>query len=151
MKPPVTRKTLAILFGVCSTVIALDWFSKQWAEAQGLIVVRNTGISFGWFSQLGFTSQVEAVFWIPVVMLGLVGVLWLFWRDLPSRPWPYSFLAAGGAANLLDRVVTGAVRDWLYIPFTTSVMPTYNNLADWSIVIGMLWVFFQSIKYKRKE
>lgn len=143
MRAAFTWKTLAILLGVSTVVTALDWFSKQWAEGQGLVVVENSGISFGWFSELGFTSEGEALFWIPLIAIVLVAMLFVLRRDLPSNPWPFSFLVAGGVANLFDRIMTGSVRDWLHVPFATASIPVYNNLADWSITLALIWIWLQ--------
>ena len=42
-------------------------------------------------------------------------------------------VAVGGLINFVDRIVYGYVRDYWSLGFV------YNNLADWIIVLGVLY------------
>ncbi len=131
MRPTLAWATVRILLPVSSLVVALDWFTKEWANQKGWIVLENSGISFGMWQQHGaFWSALIPVIWVGIVFM-------LFFKELPTHPWPNSLLVGGGLANLLDRAFTGGVRDWLPVPFTT----IYNNLADWAIITAFIWMW----------
>ena len=109
-------------------VLVSDQLTKWWAHHHGW-VSWNQGISFGWGEQwpLGIT--------ISGLVL-LYGGLPLFLTSTRAHSVGSSMLLAGALSNLIDRVVWGAVRDWLPIPFTSLT----NNLADWMIAIGVSMV-----------
>jgi signal peptidase II len=95
--------------------------------------VRNEGVAFG----LG--GDISAVF-IGATIVLLLGFLvflafrggsgWLVWL-------PAALLIGGALGNLADRVRDGAVTDFISLP----LWPTFN-LADVSIVVGVLLLLF---------
>jgi lipoprotein signal peptidase len=50
-------------------------------------------------------------------------------------PWVPGLMIGGATANLLDRLLFGAVHDWLYLP------KVVINLADVAVVIGLTGYF----------
>ncbi len=107
--------------------------SRRFLPGVNLVHVRNTGVAFGVFSGggalvLGFTLLALAL---------MVGYLAL----RPNRPWlwiPTGLLVGGAVGNLIDRLATGAVTDFIKLP----LWPAFN-VADISITFGvlsLLWV-----------
>jgi len=98
-----------------------------------LVHVRNTGVAFSLFSG-GGTLVLVFTF---VALAVLVGYL----ARRPERPWlwvPTGLLIGGAIGNLIDRVVHGAVTDFVKFP----LWPAFN-CADISITFGvlaLLWV-----------
>ncbi|MBV9917544.1 MAG: signal peptidase II [Solirubrobacterales bacterium] len=98
-----------------------------------LVHVRNKGVAFGFFSGGG---TIVLVFTL-LALLALIGYLAL----RPERPWlwlPTGMLIGGALGNLIDRLVNGAVTDFIKLP----LWPAFN-LADTSITVGVLvlvWV-----------
>jgi signal peptidase II len=98
-----------------------------------LVHVRNHGVAFS----LG-SGQAGLVIAGTVVVLA---VLVLYFARHPQRHglWlPTGLLVGGAAGNLLDRLASGAVTDFLKIP----LWPAFN-LADVAITVGvlaLLWV-----------
>ena len=98
-----------------------------------LVHVRNTGVAFGFFS--GGGAVVVSLTAIALVVL--VGYLAL----RPEKPglWvPTGMLVGGAAGNLIDRVNSGSVIDFIKLPH----WPAFN-VADMSITFGvlvLLWV-----------
>ena len=98
-----------------------------------LVHVRNTGVAFGFFSGGG------------ALVLGLtllaLAVLVLYLALRPERTWlwlPTGMLVGGAIGNLIDRVTTGSVIDFIKVPH----WPAFN-VADMSITFGvlaLLWV-----------
>ena len=75
---------------------------------------------------------------LPIMLaLASVGILWFGGHiarqairgNVPS--WVASLVIGGAVANLLDRLLFGAVHDWLYLPKTTV------NLADIAVLLGL--------------
>jgi signal peptidase II len=131
---------------VLALVVGLDQLTKH-TIAQGiapgdhrrflpgiqLVHVRNTGVAFGFFSGggavvLGLTA---------VALAALIGYLAL--RPDRAGLWlPTGMLVGGAAGNLIDRIDSGSVIDFIKLPH----WPAFN-LADMSITFGvlvLLWV-----------
>jgi signal peptidase II len=98
-----------------------------------LVHVRNTGVAFGFFS--GGGGLVLALTLLALAIL----VIYLALR--PERPWlwlPTGMLVGGAVGNLIDRVSSGSVIDFIKLPH----WPAFN-VADMSITFGvlaLLWV-----------
>ncbi|HEY6396173.1 MAG TPA: signal peptidase II [Solirubrobacteraceae bacterium] len=99
-----------------------------------LVDVRNTGVAFSLFSGGG----------VPVLILTLaaLGALTAYLARRPERRglWvPTGLLVGGAVGNLIDRIGSGAVTDFIKLP----LWPAFN-VADMSITFGVLalvWVF----------
>jgi len=144
---PLTRRAAflraAVVLGI---VVGLDQLTKHTIAAgiaEGdthkflplidLVHVRNTGVAFGFFSGGG------------AVVLALTGVALVFLISYlarrPEKPWlwlPTGMLVGGAVGNLIDRVDSGSVTDFIKLPH----WPAFN-VADMSITFGvlvLLWV-----------
>jgi signal peptidase II len=95
--------------------------------------VRNKGVAFGFFSGGG---TVVLVF----TALALTALL-LYFILRPTRRWlwiPTGLLIGGAIGNLIDRLATNAVTDFIKLP----AWPAFN-VADMAITFGvlsLLWV-----------
>jgi len=129
-------------------VLALDQWSKWLVELHlplqaahpllpgvlNLTHVRNTGVAFGLFSGRG-TSVALAV--LGLVALALVGV-YFAWTHTRDR-WlltALSLVMGGAVGNLMDRVVSGAVTDFVDLHAGTAHWPSFN-IADSAITVGI--------------
>jgi signal peptidase II len=97
---------------------------------------KNQGVAFGWLGA-GETP------YLPLVLSGLL-ISSMFWFML-RQPFPSTryalgagMILGGGINNFFDRLITGAVTDYIYIPFLD--FPVFN-LSDALIFIGFLLVF----------
>jgi signal peptidase II len=131
---------------VLAAVLALDQLTKRLvshAIAPGeriavlpglhLVHTRNHGVAFG--LEAGHGALVAGL-----VGLALLGLL-VYFATHTSRPlvWLATGLLLGGAlGNLLDRIRTGSVVDFLQLPLG---WPPFN-LADASIVLGVALLLF---------
>lgn len=108
--------------------IFCDLGSKYIVEKTGGYIVKNTGISFNFYS--GSNDKI-----LSLLLCGLIVVLWCsFHTFFRKHPIGASFFLGGAVANVIDRLIFGGVRDWLPIP----VISGYNNVADWALSIGLL-------------
>jgi signal peptidase II len=98
-----------------------------------LVHDRNTGVAFSLFAGGG---ALVLVFTFAALAL-LVGYL----ARRPDRPWlwlPSGMLVGGAIGNLIDRISSGGVTDFIKLPH----WPAFN-VADMSITFGvlaLLWV-----------
>jgi signal peptidase II len=107
--------------------------SNKFLPGIQLVHVRNTGVAF---SLLAGGGTLVLVFTLAALAV-LTG--YLAWR--PERRWlwlPTGLLIGGAIGNLVDRLVNGAVTDFIKFP----LWPAFN-VADMSITFGvlaLLWV-----------
>ncbi len=140
-RPRARAGALARAALVAVLVIALDQLTKHTvatgiAPGAGervlpgvrLVHVRNSGVAFSLLS--GGGALVLAVTLVALALL--IGYLAL-------RPWrrllwlPTGLLVGGAIGNLIDRVVSGAVTDFIKLPD----WPAFN-LADVAITVGVI-------------
>jgi len=123
--------------------IFLDQVSKFLAPQVGLPVSYNRGIAFGLLAEP-----------VLVIIAGIVLVISLarylvgsqFPNILISQYLSLSLILGGGLSNLIDRLLLGAVRDFIKVPFWPSF-----NLADVSISTGAVLVIFSLMRPKEGE
>ena len=132
---------------------ALDQATK-WAVVQGLNLIDigsievvpgvlafhmawNTGINFGIFS-----GQAELTRWLLIaVALGISAWVWLWVRREGAEPRSQVFaglLIGGAMGNVIDRLIYGAVADFLNVSCCGIENPFAFNVADVAIFIGAL-------------
>jgi signal peptidase II len=138
-RSPGTRAALLAL-----AVVALDQLSKRAVRASivpgeeqrflpgiDLVNTRNHGVAFGFLPG-------EALAVSVVIGLALVALLVYFARH-SARPliWlPTGMLLGGALGNIVDRLRSGAVTDFVKLPLG---WPPFN-LADVSITLGVLFL-----------
>ncbi len=139
---------------VIAIVIALDQLTKHLIVASiapgqvrkllpGLELVhwRNSGVAFSVLTGGGVIVYLLAAMALSM----LVAYLWLH----PARQWlwlPTGMLIGGAVGNLIDRVHSGAVTDFIKLP----LWPAFN-LADMSITFGVIVLVFVLDAGKRRS
>jgi lipoprotein signal peptidase len=138
-------------WGLAAALLAalLDQITKAWAlsalwppYSDGIALLPvlnlrlgfNTGVTFGMFRE----SAADAVWALVAVKLAVVGLLaWWLWRAVSRVEALGIGLVIGGAAgNIIDRVVRGAVTDFIDAHYGGWHWPTFNT-ADVAIVCGV--------------
>ena len=98
-----------------------------------LVLVWNTGISFGMLAGLGDRSS-----WVLIgvtILIAAVVVVWLL-RETATLPrLALALVLSGAIGNLIDRLRFGAVVDFLDFHLASYHWPAFN-VADSAIVIG---------------
>ena len=158
MKCRSVRDRLFALAAIVSILLA-DIFSKRWAihhllEAgktaegiKGLFQFRfawNTGVAFS------FLSGMPAIVIVFTALILTAVALFLF---LPKREKLFfrlclALIFAGGLGNLIDRILYGAVAD--FIEFTFISFPVFN-LADVCVVTGTLLYAARMLIFDKKK
>ena len=140
-----SRAGPAAAIATAGLVVAIDQATKQLAIAGidrgeqvnvffglDLTNARNSGVAFGAFEGGGLIVALM----IGVSLTLLVGYFAIH-RDMPWLWIPVGLLLGGALGNLADRVRDGAVIDFI----DPVAWPAFN-LADASIVIGVLILFW---------
>jgi signal peptidase II len=111
--------------------------------------VRNTGVAFGLFAAQGTTGGSWLLTLLGLAALTAVGVY--FWFT-PSRDRlllvALALVVGGAVGNLIDRVVTGAVTDFIDVYVGFHHWPAFN-VADSAISIGIALMAFDSLRPHR--
>jgi signal peptidase II len=142
----VRRAAFARAAVVLAIVVVLDQLTKhtiatgiapgetrKFLPLVNFVHVRNTGVAFGFLSGGGALVLVFTLIALAV----LIG--YLAWRPDRQLLWlPTGMLVGGAVGNLIDRVSSGSVIDFIKLPD----WPAFN-VADMSITFGvlvLLWV-----------
>lgn len=144
--PRLRVAVFARALGLAAAIIGVDQLTKHFVRtgiAVGddekffigikLVHVRNTGVAFSLFAGGGAIVLIITL----CALLVLVGYL----ARRPDRPWlwlPTGLLIGGAIGNLIDRLIHGAVTDFIKPP----LWPAFN-VADIAITLGvfaLLWV-----------
>ncbi|GMU66531.1 MAG: lipoprotein signal peptidase [Acidobacteriota bacterium] len=105
--------------------------------------VRNTGVAFGLFASGGSVIGTIALALLGIAVLSLVG--WFFSRTPleHGRALVALALVLGGAVgNLLDRIASGGVTDFVGVYLGSYRWPDFN-VADSAICIGVAILLFE--------
>lgn len=134
------KAVFSILYPVFSIllVILLDQVSKIIVVSRNIPYVCNSGVAFGF--SLGW--------WSIAVGAGILAlVLWQLARESkPLNVVALSLIAGGGISNIVDRLISGCVRD--FVDF--KIWPDFN-LADSAITIGTVVLIFLLFFRKQNE
>lgn len=119
------------------------WIFSQQPLAEPLVMipqilsfqhVENTGVAFGFLNATPFTaSLLSGGLWLTLFVLVLREKITTIPQALG-----FGFVLGGGLNNLLDRVLTGGVTDYIQLTFVD--FPIFN-VSDVCIFIGSLLLF----------
>jgi len=141
-------------------ILALDQWTKWLVESHvglhdskeivpGVLYlshVRNTGVAFGLFAAHGDSAFSWTLSGLSFA--ALVFVSWFFWRTPTHSRLLLGALAmvlGGAIGNLLDRVSTGAVTDFVGVYLGSYRWPDFN-VADSAISIGIVLMLLDSFR-----
>jgi signal peptidase II len=146
-------------------VIVLDQWTKWLVElhlphhvAEPLIPnflnlthVRNTGVAFGLFASQGMTGGSWLLTLLGLAALTAVGFYIWF---APSRDRllliSLALVVGGAVGNLIDRVSSGAVTDFIDVYVGLHHWPSFN-IADSAISIGIVLMAFDSFRARKPQ
>jgi signal peptidase II len=153
-----------VYYGIAATVFALDRITKQIIEARisafdihpvipgffDIIHARNRGAAFSLFADS--TSPWRPVFLIGLSLVALVlvaGILRNASRLDKATAVGLALILGGAMGNVLDRIVSGAVTDFLDFYIGDLHWPAFN-LADSAIVIGSCLLLLSLLRPKQQ-
>jgi signal peptidase II len=141
------KRSLILLVAVAGSVLALDMWTKRWAsetlayrppveilgEFVRLTYTRNSGVAFGLGAGHRFPYYLFSIFAALVIV-------YLFLRQRvpsPRRQVALSLILGGALGNLVDRVSSGEVVDFIEIGWSRWHWPVFN-VADSAVTIGVV-------------
>jgi signal peptidase II len=141
------RRSLGFLFLVAGAILALDMWTKRWAtrelagaapvpvigELVRLTYTRNSGVAFGLGAGLPFPYYLFSI-------AAALAILYLFLRrpiPSPTRRLSLALILGGALGNLVDRISTGEVVDFIEIGWGRWHWPVFN-VADSAVTIGVV-------------
>ena len=145
--------------GITAAVVALDQIGKWVVLAAvmdppriipglpffNLVLVWNRGVSFGMFGG----GAVPA--WAFVLLAAAIVGLLLFWLRRAELRWSavaIGLVIGGAVGNVIDRLVHGAVVDFLDFHLAGYHWPAFN-LADSAITVGVIMLLAESLFPRR--
>lgn len=140
------KRSLPLLLGIAALIVALDQWTKHWAtdrlayrepihligDFASLTYTRNSGIAFGLGAGLRFPFYVFSI-------VAAVAILVLFFRAHRlslTRHLSLALILGGAIGNLIDRVATGEVVDFILLKFGHWHFPVFN-VADSAVTLGV--------------
>lgn len=107
--------------------------------------IQNAGVAFGLFSDAPAPWKTALLIVVSVILLITVAAIVVRSRHLRWEAGVGLALILGGAvSNLVDRIRTGRVVDFVDVYFRSHHWPTFN-LADSAIVVGAIFLVLQLI------
>lgn len=106
----------------------------------------NHGISFGMFQSYEYSNKI-------FIIVASIIIIYVWKLLLDSKSYPmyvgYSMILGGAMGNLMDRIINGAVFDFISFHIGSFYFPIFN-IADGLITIGALVVIYQHYKISKK-
>lgn len=144
-------------------VLVLDQWTKWLVEAHlphhtaepiipgllNLTHVRNTGVAFGLFA-----SDLGSGWLLTLLGLGALAAVGVYFWFAPSRDRSLlvalALVVGGAIGNLIDRVSSGAVTDFIDVYLGPHHWPSFN-VADSAISIGIVLMAIDSFRPRHRE
>lgn len=160
VESPPTFRGKSVYFILALAVLALDQWTKWLVQEHlpllvsqpvipgllNLTHVENTGVAFGLFAAHGDLFRTWAL--AGVGLLALVVVL-VYFRRTPVEDrlllTALGLVLGGAVGNLLDRIVAGAVTDFIDFYVGTYHWHTFN-VADSAITVGLIFMAWDAFR-----
>ena len=114
-----------------------------------LVKVHNTGVSFGMFNNLEHGVIILST---SALIITAILLIWLAKIYKKSLAIALGLIIGGALGNIIDRIINGAVADFIDVYFKHYHWPAFN-LADSAIAIGAIILIideFKSDKTRKK-
>ncbi len=146
--------TFLILFDQCMKIfISKIMLEHSFEDMQllsflNIVFVRNTGVSFGMFSEWGILGRY--FFSIFSIVVGSFLILLAIFSDTKLFRISLGLISSGALGNAIDRVYFGGVIDFIDIFIYNFHWPAFN-FADICITVGVILLLFDNIFNKKNE
>ncbi len=143
-------------------VLIADQMTKWWAQmslpmAQPIKVtdflnwflIYNPGAAFSFLSQAGGWQR---WFFTVIGIVAAIVIIWLLQKNAHDRPFclALSLILGGAIGNVLDRLLYGAVVDFIDVHYDGWHWPAFN-IADSAISIGATLIVINEIRRAIKD
>lgn len=132
----ISKSYFSTILKLGEAVKVTEWFN--------FVHVLNPGAAFSFLADAGGWQRWFFI-GVSALVVGFVLVMCLFRQVNMTERWAGAFVAGGGGGNLVDRIQTGAVVDFLDFHWRNIHWPAFN-LADVFIVCAALTWCFASLR-----
>ena len=156
MSKPQKIHLFGLGFGLAMVTVALDQLSKWWVVNLimkppavvevgpffNLVLGYNRGVSFGMFG-----SDSELGRWLLTALAILIIfalIIWLFRIEKLRLACALGLIIGGAIGNVIDRIIIGAVVDFLDFHLASFHWPAFN-VADMGITCGAAMLIWDAI------
>ena len=134
---------ISIIDQLCKQVILVYVFNPpriiEVCSFLNIVPVLNTGISFGLLSSGSHLSRWLLVFISMILVLALF--IWLIRSNYALIIFGLTIVISGAVSNIIDRIIYGAVIDFLDFNIAGVHWPAFN-FSDSLIVLGVIILFY---------
>lgn len=158
------KRKYLILFSLSGLVLCLDQLTKFLVQSKleanetydlipgflTLVHARNNGFGFGLLQKAPIPLQEIFFVAVPVFALILIVLIFIKLRDdqmLTSIS--LTSILGGAVGNLIDRLQYGFVIDFLKIHWKDSFQLAAMNVADLSIITGVILMFINTLQQEK--
>lgn len=156
-KPQILHRSARWYLLLALFIFIADQITKWWAQVnlpmgQSLAVthflnwtlVYNPGAAFSFLSQAGGWQR---WFFTIIGIVAAVVIIWLLQKNTHDRPFciALSLILGGAIGNVLDRLLYGAVVDFIDVHYSGWHWPAFN-IADSAISIGATLIVINEIR-----
>lgn len=146
-------------------VLACDQWSKYWVQKTlplhrplelipgflNFTHVENTGVAFGLFAARGDRMGTLLLTATGLIALAVVSIyFWKVAREEGRLLLALALVMGGAVGNLVDRVMTGSVTDFIDAYFKSYHWHTFN-VADSAITTGVLLILLDSVFERHRK
>ncbi len=141
------KRPFLLLAAVAAVVLVLDRWTKHWAvtalafdhpmqvigDYVRLTYTRNSGVAFGIGQGTGFPYYIFS-------LIAIVVIVWMFASGRARglvRQLALALILGGAIGNLVDRVTTGEVVDFIEVGVPAWHWPVFN-VADSAVTVGVV-------------
>ncbi len=143
-----------ILFDQCTKIffsrmmLAYSFADIQILPFLNIVFVRNTGVSFGMFSEWGILGRY--FFSIFSILVGSFLIVLAIFSNRKLFSISLSLISSGALGNAIDRVYFGGVIDFIDFFIYNFHWPAFN-FADIFISLGVILLLFENVFYKKNQ
>ena len=143
-----------VLFDHCMKIsISKIMLNNRFEDMQllsflNIVFVRNTGVSFGMFSEWGILGRY--FFSIFSIVIGSFLILLAMFSDVKLFRISLGLISSGALGNAIDRVYFGGVIDFIDFFIYNVHWPAFN-FADIFITVGVILLLFDNIFNTKNE
>ena len=146
--------TFLVMFDQCMKIfISKIMLENSFQDMQllsflNIVFVRNTGVSFGMFSEWGILGRY--FFSIFSIVVGCFLILLAIFSEKKVFRISLALISSGALGNAIDRVYFGGVIDFIDFFIYNFHWPAFN-FADIFISLGVILLLFENVFYKKNQ
>ncbi len=159
-------RSRSAFFAVSAIIVAADRISKNFFEnyLSGIEgnSVKAVGEEFARFTLaynegIAFSIKLGGRYFLSGVSIAAsLAIIWLIAKtDIKKKTelWAFSMILGGAAGNLVDRISTGRVVDFIDCDFPDFIMERWPvfNIADSFVTVGMAFLIIHYIFFEKKN